>query len=396
MKIVLNRESFSKKIATKTLLVFMATLIAIGVPMTMVQKVSADQYDDRIAALQQQIDGYNGQAAQLAEQSRTLQSAVAVLQGQAAVIQAQIDISQAKHDKLVVQIADTEKQIKDSQDALGKTIANMYVDDKITPLEMLASSKSIGDYLDKQEYRSSVRTQLTSTITRIKDLKVQLDKQRADVEKTLGDQTNAKNALVTKQQEQQNLLNQTQGQEAAYQQLIASSATKQQQIRDEKQAAIAAAYNTGGARLIKGGVDGGYPWNESNCRMASFYSLDGSDGNGGDGHSYGCRQCASYAAWKVAKEIGYYPENWGNASDFPSSARAVGYQTSSTPRANSLAVMHAYADGIDFGHVVWVDSVNDDGTITVEQYNYNYGAGWGMYSQMKLSAATFWSYIYIN
>jgi len=47
----------------------------------------------------------------------------------------------------VIQIADTEKKIKDNQDALGETIANLYVDGKISPLEMIASSKNVSDYL---------------------------------------------------------------------------------------------------------------------------------------------------------------------------------------------------------------------------------------------------------
>jgi surface antigen len=47
-----------------------------------------------------------------------------------------------------------------------------------------------------------------------------------------------------------------------------------------------------------------------------------------------------------------------------------------------------------YGHVVWVEAVNGDGTVQVAQYNYNYGAGWGMFSRMNLSAATYDWYIY--
>ena len=83
-------------------------------------------------------------------------------------------------------------------------------------------------------------------------------------------------------------------------------------MRAQQQAAIAAAINnSGGATVIKSGAAGGYPWNSQNCAMVGYYSLDGADGNGGDGYGYGCRQCVSYAAWRVAKETGYYPVNWG-------------------------------------------------------------------------------------
>lgn len=409
MKLCLNRRLFSKKKATKTLLVFMALLIAVSVPVAMVQKVSADQYDDKIATLQQDIDNFNIQATQLASQSKTLQTAVASLQSQAAVMQAQIDISQAKYDKLVTQIADTEKQIKNNQDALGKTIANMYVDDKITPLEMLASSKNIGDYLDKQEYRSSVRSQLTSAISKIKDLKSQLVNQRVDIERILGDQVNSKKALVSKQQEQQNLLDQTQGQEAAYQQLVAKTQAQQADVRAQQQAYLASLYNSGGgAKLIASGAAPDYPWYKINCPMGGeigksgnlvYYSYDGSNGEGGDGHSYGCRQCASYVAWRVARETKYYPENWGNATNFPESAQSVGYSVGYTPRAGSIGVIRGTRNAPE-GHVVWVESVNDDGTLTVSQYNYNYiypsPLGWGLYSRMVVPTSSYNIYVYIK
>lgn len=383
----------SISLIAKPLLIISAVLMAIITPIQISNSVYARDFNGEIQAIQQDIDKAQAQQAQFASQARTYQSAVGLLQNQAAVIQGQIELSQAKHDKLIADIADTEKKIEDNKNALGETIANLYVDDKISPLEMIASSKNVSDYLDKQEYRNSVRDQLTSTIAQIKDLKIQLDKQKIEVERVIGEETNAKGALVAKQQEQQTLLDQTQGQEAAYQQLAATSQARQNEVRAQQQAAMAAAIgSTGGATLIRGGSAGDYPWGSDNCRMTGYYSLDGSDGNGGDGYGYGCRQCASYAAWRVNKETGNYPVNWGNAINFPSSARAMGYQTGSSPRAGSLAVMGGSAEG----HVAWVEAVNGDGTIVVSQYNYNYGAGWGMYSEMRLSASIFREYVYIK
>jgi surface antigen len=380
----------------KPVLIATALLIAVIGPIQISQSVSADRFDDQINALQQDIDKAQAQASSLAAQAATLQTAVAGLNAQMAVIQGQIDLSQAKYDQLVAQIADTEKKIKADQDALGITIANLYVDSDITPLEMVASSKNISDYLDKQEYRNAVRDQLTSTIAEIKDLKTKLTTQKTDVERVMADQQNSKNALASKRQEQQDLLTQTNGQESAYQQFISQNQAKQSDIRAQQQAYIASQFaSTGGATLVKGGAAPDYPWNSSNCGMIGYFSTGGADGNGGDGRGYGCRQCASYAAWRVAKETGYYPINWGNAKDFPSSASGlfpVGY----TPKAGSLAVMTGSAAGNFEGHIAWVEAVNGNGTILVSQYNYNYGAGYGMYSEMILSASAFQTYIYIK
>jgi surface antigen/peptidoglycan hydrolase CwlO-like protein len=378
-------------------LIALSVLFAVVVPLQMVQKTFADTYDDQIAAIQTQIDAANAQSAALASQASTYATAVAQLQAQEATIQGQIDLSQAQSDKLTAEIADTQQKIVDDQSALGQTLATLYVDGTTTPLEMIASSKSISDYLDKEQLRKSVTDQLSSTISQITTLQTQLTQQKTDITRVLGNEQASQAALAAAQQQQQDLYNETQGQEAAYQQQIAANKVQQDKIRDEQQAAIAATFaSTGGATLIKGGVAGGYPWTSSNCPMDGIYSTGGSNGNGGDGYGYGCRQCASYAAWRVAKETGYYPVNWGNAVDFPASAAASGYQVGSTPRPGSLAVMSAAQAGGPDGHVAWVEAVDGDGTIIVSQYNYNYGAGWGLYSEMKLSSAAFYKYIYIE
>ena len=49
-----------------------------------------------------------------------------------------------------------------------------------------------------------------------------------------------------------------------------------------------------------------------------------------------------------------------------------------------------------YGHVVWVEAVNGDGTVDISQYNYYNagGPGWGNYSRMRVSQYTYDYYIY--
>lgn len=387
--------------------------------MQMVQKTSADQYDDKINALQQDIARYQTEGERLNNEAATLQSALALLANQKAAIQAQIDISQTKYDQLVIQIADTEQKIKNNQDALGITIANMYVEGSITPVEMIASSKNISEYLDKQEYQSSIRDQLSATITIVKDLKAQLDKEQSDVEKVLADQKSQRETLVAKETEQAGLLSKTQGEESAYQQLIIDSQSAIDAAR-AAQAAIRASINrTGGGVVIDGGLLTAYPWNYSNCPMGGYLLINnrwqwvdyastvGSDGNGMDGgwdgegsDGYGCRQCVSYVAWRIAKETNFYPY-WGNAKDFTANAQAKYGVGDGLPQKGSIAVM----SGGDFGHVAWVETnpyisttvpLIGQTVIQVSQYNYDYGAGYGMYSLMELSVDAFDHYVKVT
>jgi surface antigen/peptidoglycan hydrolase CwlO-like protein len=383
-------------ITTRSILVASAVLMAIAAPISMPSSVFARDYDAEIQALQREIDQAQAQAGELRKQIGTLQQELAGIDAQKRLIQNQIDLSQAKYDKLIQQIAETEQKIKDNKDALGDTLASIYVDDKISPLEMLASSKNIGDYVDKQEYRASIQDQLSKTIDTIKKLKQDLEQQKTDVQRTLADQKNSRDALQAKENERADILAKTQGQESAYQSLAADRESKKLEVQQQQQAAIEAAMRRsggGGTVVTLPGTSGGYPWNDSNCYVdGNAWSHGGIDGNGTDGMGYGCRQCVSYVAWRAYKETGYAPINWGNAINMPASAQAAGFSIGSTPRVGSAGVISAGA----YGHVVWIDAVNGDGTVDISQYNYFNagGSGWGHYSKMRVSAATYDTYIY--
>lgn len=353
------------------------------------QPVSADQYDDKIAALSSNMAKYQAEVDRLNSEATTLSNALAQITNEKNALQTQIEITQAQHDKLVLEIADTEKQIQENKDALGTTIADLYVDDEISPIEMLASSQNIGDFLNKQEYRNSIQDSLSATIKKVKDLKAQLDQQKADVEKVLAEQKAARDTLVAKETEQANLLAATRNDESTYQNMIKDSAA---QIAEAKaaQAALRARTNaTGGYTLVDAGLLADYPWNAGNCPMVGPLSSGGSNGSGGDGQGYGCRQCASYVAWKIAKMTGKY-YRWGNGGMFAGNAIAAGYQDLGTsPQPGAIAVMYGNP-----GHVAWVEAVSGN-QVLVSQYNYNYGAGWGMYSEMWFSVNFFDRYVKI-
>lgn len=388
--------SKTKGIARRTVILVVVLTLAFIAPLQFSNKAYADKYDERIKALQQEINAFQAEADKLNSQAVTLQTALNQLANQKAAIQAQINLNQAKYDKLVAQIAETERQIKANKDALGETIADLYVDSNITSLEMLASSSNISDFLDKQEYRNSIRDELVGTISEIKDLKTKLETQKSDVKKVLAEKNRAKASLVAKENEQQRLLNQTKGQESNYQALIGDRRSEIDEAR-ALQAILRARLNSnGGYTIIESGSLGAYPWNSSNCPMWGPLSTGGANGNGGDGYGYGCRQCASYVAWRIANETGVYYTNWGDGGQFVGSARGAGYNTGSTAKAGSIGVIWGNP-----GHVVWVETdpytaSNGSRMIIVSQYNYDYGQGYGMYSKMEMSANAFDEYAYIK
>lgn len=100
-----------------------------------------------------------------------------------------------------------------------------------------------------------------------------------------------------------------------------------------------------------------------------------------DSWGYYNRDSASYVAFKVYQSGRHVPYGWGNPNQWPAQAVAYGIPVSSTPQAGDAAIsMAGY-----YGHAMYVEGVNADGSIEVSQYNYDY---LGNYSEMTVSAST--------
>lgn len=371
--------------ARKIALYAVAITIAATAPLQVVQLASARNYEAEISAKRQEVERYQSIAADLRQQAASLSNELARLNAERATIQGQIDLSQAKYDKLVADIATNEKKIADNQDVLGDTIANLYVDGDVSTLEMLASSQNISEYVDKQEHRATVRDALVGAIDEIKKLKKELEQQKKDVERVLADQNAQKATLVAKENEQQRLIDQTNGEEAAWQKLSSERTAEISKLQQQQAAELAARARASGGGYVSlpgDGSRGGYPSMWANAPMNSYV----------DNWGMYTRQCVSYAAFKVQQNYGNMPY-WGgigNANQWDDNARRMGIPLGSQPKVGSVGVVNSGA----YGHVAWVESVNADGTINISHYNVGWGGEYAYWA--NLNPRYFDVYIYFG
>lgn len=333
--------------------------------------VQADRFDDQIRALQAQIAGFQEQAGRLRAEANTLQNQVNALQADRSAIQTQISLGEAELARLNEEIILTEQRLQNQMTLLAANLRSMYLESKVTPLEMIASSKSISDFIDKQEYRNKIRDQVQKNIQTVRDLKAQLADQKKKAEQTLADNKSRRETLLAKEAEQAQLLAQTRGQEASYQQLTKENNEKVAQLRAEQ--AAANRRNVGGNIIPGDPGRGGYPSVWHNAPINAYV----------DNWGMYSRQCVSYTAWRV-HQSGRHMPHWGgrgNANQWPSSAIADGIPTGSEPRTGAVAISMSGP----YGHAMYVEAVLNGGSqVHVSQYNY----GWaGEYSEMTISAA---------
>lgn len=113
--------------------------------------------------------------------------------------------------------------------------------------------------------------------------------------------------------------------------------------------------------------------------FSNTFALPGSGGGGSLANSYSYGYCTWYVASRRA-----VPNGWGNAINWYYAARASGWATGSEPRPGAIAWER-------MNHVAYVESVGNDGTVTVSEMNFN--GGWGRRSYRTTSASHF-LYIY--
>jgi surface antigen len=347
--------------ATRTTAFLMAVLIFVA-SFSTYSMVFADRFDEQINQLKADNSQKQGAAQSLQVQADTIQGVINGLQQQINVLQQQIVENTAKSDALKVKIAEAEAELVRERDLLGQNIKAMYLEGDITTLEMLASSKDLSDFVDKQQYRSSVKDKIRDTLDKITTLKLQLNAQKEEVEKLLKDQEAMQATIAAQKAQQADLLSFTEAQKSQYLQAIKTNNSQIASLRAQQAAENARLFS--GAKVVLGSAcDTGHgdtypsPW----CSSGQDSMID----------SWGMfnRECVSYTAWKVA-ESGRYMPYWGgigNANQWDDNARRAGIPVDTNPQAGDVAIKNSQP----YGHAMYVESVNGDGTINISQYNAN-------------------------
>lgn len=322
--------------------------------------VHAVSYDAEIRELERKNNQSRSQQAVLRQRALPLVAQVASLNEQIATLQGLIADNQTKRDKLAADIAQAQTELDQQRSILGQNIRKMYVESGMTTLEMLATSKDLSHYVDKEQYQVTLRDKVEASVKRIDALKAQLDEQKASIDKLLAEQQSIQSQLDGQRAEVARLLSFNQAQQAAYDQSIKKNSDEIDDL-ERKQTLENNRHNVGD--VIKGGT-GGYPY--ANAPWPNSIS---------DPWGMHLRQCVSYTAWRVDRSGRTMP-NWGghgNAKLWDDNARADGIPVDSNPRPGDVAVSNSG----EYGHVMYVETVHGNGTITVSQYN----ASWdGKYS----------------
>jgi len=349
----------------------------------------ADQFDNQISALTQQAQAFQQQANSYDAQATTYQAKVSQLEAQISALQVQIQINQDQYDKVSTEIAQNEAKLALEKADLGADLKAMYLDSAESPLEMLASSGSLSDFFDKQQYQDTVQEKMQSVMSSVVALEQQLGNQKIQITSIINSEHQQQGQLSTSQEQANSLLALAQQNAAAANAQVVSANSQINNLRAQQAAMFAnlAGSSSGGngtttltfRNLSFGGqCGGGYP--ADLCNPSTDAVIDQWD-------LYN-RECVSYAAWAMTQRGATVPsfDGDGNATDWPGYLAARGYLVNNDPSGSAVVAIAPASLIGGVGHAMVVDSIEADGWIHVSQYNWwpTENGPYGLYSEMDL------------
>lgn len=292
-----------------------------------------------------------------AEQKGTYQGEVNKLVAEVALIQAAIDRNNEEIAQLEAQIEAALQKLSSLNTILAKTITKLFLAGEASPLELLASARSFGDWTNQQVQQDTIKRKVKMVADDVKATKVSLENDKLAAERKRADNERARDEAAKKQAEQMTLVLEWQGREAEFT-AVSEAAKKVREEEMEKQRQQLAAQSSG--TIVAGDPNkGGYPY-AANCPQ----DADNYETGTPVGWGYVC-ECVSYAGWKVYQNTGYSPKWWGNGNQWANSARNAGFDVGTEPRANSIGV---WLRGV-YGHVAYIEKVYGD-RIDFSDYNW--------------------------
>ncbi|HZM63875.1 MAG TPA: CHAP domain-containing protein [Candidatus Saccharimonadales bacterium] len=362
-------------------LTFLVVVAAVVFTLTGFAQVSADRFDEQIRKLQQENAGRQDALSDLRGVAADYQQAIAVLRQQLAQVQAEINANIAKQAELQKKIEETVVELERQRAILGADIKAMYVDGDISTIEMLATSKNLSDFVDKEAYRNAVQKKIQETLKKITKLQAELQAQKDEVDQLLLQQRAQQQQLDANKAEQSRLLSMNQQQQAEFNTQIKGANSQIAELRRQQAEENCRIFGCSGGVL--GG--GGYPWGYAKCLHTgqvegSCYNYDwavnGSAYNSNTG-GWGYRNCTDWVAFRSGGRVPsasliHFYGGGGHAKYWDDAGRGMKKQVDSSPSAGDTAVSNTGG----YGHVMYVEEVHGDGSITVSDYNR---AGTGKY-----------------
>ncbi|EFU74260.1 CHAP domain-containing protein [Enterococcus italicus] len=383
----------------------------------------ADTYDDQISQKNSEISNLENQQTSTQAQIDTLESQVATINAKSDEVVAQQKVLAAESKQLKQEIADLEVRIEKRTETMKNQARDVQVNGQDTSfVDAVLSADSLSDAVSRvqavntfikanntlieqqKEDQEAVKAKEAANSEKIESYQkyqVQLDTQKKELQATQAELAVLKTSLAiqqaTKEDEKEALVKQKAEAEAEQKRILAAQAAEaaakkaaeqaEAKAKEEAEAKAAeqakaqsnatttsttesavtesnTATSTSKATTTSTVASSSQATTSSSTSTSSVSTTTQVTDTS---NTYPVGQCT----WFVKNRATWVGNRWGNANQWPASARANGFRVDNSPEVGSVVVFlngAQYSDAT-YGHVGYVISVAN-GVITIEEGNY--------------------------
>ncbi len=221
---------------TKKLLLSISALLLLA-PST----VFAQTLQEKINTLNAQIK-QNQQAVNVKKgEANTLQGTIDELNTSINAAQDSLDLTTLQFnqttDKINAQNAELEKQ----KLILKDNLKIVYKQGETTPIEVVASSKNLSDFVAQQQYLTAIKKKIDDNLIKIAAIKADLEAKKTELSALSSQQKAQVDSIAGQRAQKATLLAQTKGEEAQFQKVVSDLSSQRKQAEAQVAAQAAAA-----------------------------------------------------------------------------------------------------------------------------------------------------------
>lgn len=213
----------------------------------------------QIEELTKQAEQYRGNIAQKQKEADTLKRQIDILTNQIKQLETKIAITGRQISAAKIEIVDLEEQIFDKSEeigrkkqAIGEAVQFLYERDRLSLLAAILKNPTLSSFTNETKQLENVNQRLVGLLVELKrekdeleQNKTELEQKRTELEGLNQKQTSQKISLDGTKSGKSQLLTQTKGQEARYQQLLSEAERKKAEFFGELQRLEAEAIQRG-------------------------------------------------------------------------------------------------------------------------------------------------------
>lgn len=237
----MNIKKYPLAIAHFSVLIITSWLIVTGSLSATAQIASIqNKYEERKNAIDSQVAELGGTLKNLSNNLNSIGYQKKTLKEQIKTMQEEIDSTDRLITETKVTISKIEEQIKANEDKLNelreemkKIVREIQKQDKSSPLEAIMTSRNLGEVLSNVYGLSVLQVKADEINTQTEQTKAELETNKQKYQQTQKDLQNTQFLLNSKRDGLKTLLDQTEGEEAKYQQLLVTAQQQQKERQSQ-------------------------------------------------------------------------------------------------------------------------------------------------------------------